>query len=183
MDAFNDWCSEVLPREYSEEDLISLGTHDISGKKTQDGRKGDLYAINLTKKLSGGSVDKNSIESRFNDASNAFSDCEVSMRVGKKADFEKYFRRNKEGVEKLDGSSSYMVFFCLGGSMDTDDVLRLANDTNKSGEEDGLGLAAHGSFLGKDVVYVGKMRKKSQKTQNFEDFDVFAVRLAVKDVK
>lgn len=183
VDAFNDWCSEVLPREYSEDDVVFLGTHDISGKKTQDGRKGDLYAINLTKKLSGGSVDKNSIESRFDDAANVFSDCDVSMQIGKKADFEKYFRRNREGIERLDGASSYMAFFCLGGLMDADDVLKLANDVNKSGEEDSLGLAAHGSFLGRDVVYLGRMRKKSQKTQNFEDFDVYAVRLAVKDVK
>lgn len=109
-------------------------------------------------------MDKNSIESRFNDASNAFSDCEVSMQIGKKTDFEKYFRRNREGIDRLDSASSYMVFFCLGGSMDANDILKLANDMNKSGEEDSLGLAAHGSFLGKDVVYVGKMRKKSQKT-------------------
>lgn len=51
VDAFNEWCSGVLPREYSEDDLIRLGTHDVSGKVTRDGRKGDLYAINLTEEV------------------------------------------------------------------------------------------------------------------------------------
>lgn len=183
VNSFNSWCGDVLPKKYTEDDLINLGSHDMSGTRHNNEHFKDAYAINLTQKLDGGKVDTDSVMSTFDSLKDEYKDTDVTLQIGKKEDFEKYFRRNRGEFDKLDNSSQYMVFFCFQGSMDEKDVLKLANDVNKSGEEGDFGLAKTGSFTENDITKVGFIRRKYSKSQNFENFDVFAVKTTAKEVK
>lgn len=98
---------------------------------------------------------------------------DASVKVQKKADLEKYFRRDKTGINKLDDSSDYLVIYIHGDEMDEDGAAKLANDIN-----DGAGKAVGGkTFSSSDVIKLGTIRKKFPASGNFENYDMFAVKV------
>lgn len=93
--------------------------------------------------------------------------------MAKKEDLEKYFRRNRDALNKLDDQSQYLVVFIHGDEMDEDGMSNLANDINK---KVGGGMK-NGDYSAEDIVSLGTIRKKFPGSGEFEDYDVFATKV------
>lgn len=102
-------------------------------------------------------------------------DADATIQIGAKDDLEKYFRNNRSGIDRLTGGDTlYVVVTAHGGDMDEASLVDVYNKINKPDDEK-EGYISKKDYTASDVVKLGTRRKKNQKTDQFEDYDMFAV--------
>ena len=179
-DFFNRVCTSV-PFRIEPDELYQLGTIPYS---RGIGRGGDMHTYygfdldpyeptpkNDEKKNLDISTDVPAKFEEIKKKDRGLQDADASVRISGKDELEKYFRRDRTGLNKLDSEARYLVVFSHEGEMDEGGVATLSNDLNKSV---GGGMK-DGGYSDSDVIVLGQIRKKYPASGNFENYDVFAV--------
>lgn len=91
----------------------------------------------------------------------------MSIKYTKRGELLKFFKKNPEVLNDLDGKLTYLVVFALAGMMDETGVASLASDIIEK-----LGL--QNQVEPGDVVNLGTVRKINMDTDSFETYDAFA---------
>ena len=84
----------------------------------------------------------------------------------KKSNLEKYFRKDKSVLNKLEDNTDYFIIKSHGDSMDEKSIAELYNNI-----VDGGGISES------DVIKVGIIRSRYPQTNNFEDYTMFAIKV------
>lgn len=181
-DFFNRVCTNV-PFKIEPNDLYELGTIPYNRGIGIAGKKHTYYGFDLgpyesaPKSVEKKSVDlQTSIQDEFEKIKakdEGLQSADVVVKFSKRSDLEKYFRRDKTGLNKLEDDKQYVVVFAHGDDMDEDGVSKLVNDINKKVN----GGLKNGSYSDADVLNIGIIRKKFPGSGEFENYDVFAVKV------
>ena len=91
----------------------------------------------------------------------------MSIKYAKKGELLKFFKKNPEVLNDLDGKLTYLVVFAIAGMMDETGVASLASNIIEK-------LGAQNQVKPGDVVNLGTVRKINMATDSFETYDVFA---------
>ena len=180
-DFFNKVCAPYLPFKLKPQDMQFIAY--LPKSMGHDDAYRAYWAVDLSPYENMRiSVSENYLKKFIPDAFEALKsemkelrDADATVQVGTKEDLEKYFRRDRSGIDKLKGGDRlYVVATVHGGDMTEAALAEVFNKLNKP-EGEGGGYISGKDYAESDVVRLGSRRKKNPKTERFDDYDMFAV--------
>ena len=174
VDFFNKVCVNV-PFKLSVDQLKEIGSYPYTTGSTSN-KKHTYWYVSLEqetdndKKKDAVSFEPVNVEKAFAELrkdDSGLTQASVSIKYAKKGELLKFFKKNPEVLNDLDGKLTYLVVFAISGMMDETGVASLASDIIEK-------LGAQNQVKPGDVINLGTVRKINMATDSFETYDAFA---------
>lgn len=176
-DFFNKVCTQV-PFKLNPEDMTKLGSIPYqSGANFDSDVKHTYWGVALDKWEPSKSKTTNDISDKIPEEfeklkadDKELQEADVSVKIVKKEDLEKYCRRDKTGISKLDDSSKYIAIFAKKDKMNESKIAEMINALSYAAN-------SNSSIDASDVIPVVTIRKSVPGSDTLESYSIFAVKI------